>query len=66
MRKSYRMAALLSAFGLVCSVHAQKQPPPFGPTIARIEVKQGSATSLVKLDLDLAGAIIWPVDSARK
>jgi len=48
MRKSYRIAALLSAFGLVCSVHAQEQPPPFGPTIARIEVKHGSAWDVVE------------------
>lgn len=48
MHTSYKLAALLSVFWLICLLGAQEQPEPFGPTIARIEVKQGSAWDVVE------------------
>lgn len=50
MKNPYRIAARISVIfiALVSLVAAQEQPPPFGPIIARIDVKNGSAWDVVE------------------
>ena len=48
MHNPYRIAALLSTIGLIGLVEAKDRPEPFGPIVARIEVRKGTAWDVVE------------------
>jgi hypothetical protein len=48
MSKFYRIAALLCTISLIGSVEAKDPPDPYGPIVARIDVRKGTAWDVVE------------------